>query len=103
VPFEKKVSLAKMLYYRDLKLAAVLWAAIPLSLGRPVGRHLHVIEIGEKIENFKQPDQFCLKTSSLQSVLQTIGVWRGVSKGVENSRRPPNLRVGYPACGWAVS
>jgi hypothetical protein len=41
---------------------------------------------------------FCMEMKALQIILQTTlqttrGVWHGVSKRVENGRRPPNLQT----------
>jgi hypothetical protein len=34
-----------------------------------------------------------------RGVFQGIGLWRGVSKGVEDGRIPPTLQAGYPQTG----
>jgi hypothetical protein len=53
----------------------------------------------------RRTDLLCYKTCF---ILDKTLEWRGVSKGVENGRRLPNLRAGYPynsckAISWVAS
>jgi hypothetical protein len=62
-------------------------------------RSLQEVTIGTKAKRHQKVAYFCLKIDILSHRVQSRPVRRGVSKGVEESRRPPTLGAGHPRNG----